>query len=228
LNIYEKLLEVRKAVPFLKKEAQGHQYKYVSSSQVLQSLREAMDEQKLLLIVKVTDSKVTPETVEYMDGNKQKKTTTYFTELFVEFTWVNAEKPDEVIVCPWYGQGVDTAGERGVGKALTYAEKYFLLKSFNVATDKDDPDANQGKSDYKQKDQSATYEAAQKTFDDPDYEMDPNDKDLPGLQPTGTKADQVRSGCEICDAEMTQAAMTVSKKNFDGRVLCAKCQKEGK
>jgi hypothetical protein len=62
-------------------------------------------------------------------------------------TWVNADKPDEVIECPWYGQGVDIAGEKGVGKALTYAEKYFILKQFNIATDKDDPDAFQEKAE---------------------------------------------------------------------------------
>ena len=32
---------------------------------------------------------------------------------------------------------VDIAGEKGVGKALTYGKKYFLLKFFNIATDKD-------------------------------------------------------------------------------------------
>ena len=32
-----------------------------------------------------------------------------------------------------------------MGKALTYGEKYFLLKFFNIATDKDDPDSFQRK-----------------------------------------------------------------------------------
>ena len=36
-------------------------------------------------------------------------------------------------------------GEKGVGKALTYAEKYFMLKFFNIPTDKDDPDSFQKK-----------------------------------------------------------------------------------
>ena len=40
----------------------------------------------------------------------------------------------------FYGQGVDISGEKGVGKALTYAEKYFLLKFFNIPTDEADPD----------------------------------------------------------------------------------------
>lgn len=35
----------------------------------------------------------------------------------------------------------------GIGKALTYAEKYFLLKQFNIPTDNDDPDSFQQRSD---------------------------------------------------------------------------------
>ena len=148
MNIYEKLIEVRKAVPYLKKDNQGNQYSYVSSSQTLGSLKSKMDELKLLLIPAVKDHGVHMDTVEYKDHNgKLKRTTTYFTELVVEFTWLNAEKPDEKIVCSWYGQGVDIAGEKGVGKALTYAEKYFMLKFFNIPTDKDDPDKFQKKFD---------------------------------------------------------------------------------
>ncbi len=141
MNIYQKLIEVRKAVPYLKKNNKGYQYKYVSSSQTLEALRGELDKQGLLLVPKVLDTNVTTETVENTDkyGNI-KKTTTYFTELKMEFIWINAENPEEKLSCLWYGQGVDIAGEKGVGKALTYAEKYFLLKFFNIATDKDDPD----------------------------------------------------------------------------------------
>jgi len=137
VNIYEKLIEVRKAVPYLQKEAKGHQYNYVSSSQVLSAVRQRMDEVGLMLIPTITNTKVSAEN----DG----KRTTYFTELWIDFTWVNAEKPDETVKSSWYGQGIDIAGERGVGKALTYAEKYYLLKTFNIATDTDDPDSFQDK-----------------------------------------------------------------------------------
>lgn len=137
MNIYEKLIEVRKAVPYLQKEVKGHQYNYVSSSQVLSAVRRRMDEVGLMLIPTITNTKVTAES----DG----KRTTYFTELWIDFTWVNAEKPDETVKSSWYGQGIDIAGEKGVGKALTYAEKYYLLKTFNIATDKDDPDSFQDK-----------------------------------------------------------------------------------
>ena len=147
MNIYQKLIEVRKEVPYLQKENSGAQYKYVSSSQVLANCKAKMDELGLLLIPSVTGHKVTESIIERPDqeGNIEKRTTTYFTELDTKMTWVNAEKPDEIIECDWYGQGVDIAGEKGVGKALTYSEKYFMLKFFNIPTDKDDPDSFQKK-----------------------------------------------------------------------------------
>lgn len=143
MNIYQKLLEVRKAVPFLQKDASGQQYKYNSSSQVISAVRGKLDEMGLLLISEVVGHTLHAETVEYVDRDKPKKTTTYFTEVDLLMTWVNTEKPEEQIKIPWYAQGVDIAGEKGVGKALTYGEKTFMLKQFNIATDQMDVDAFQ-------------------------------------------------------------------------------------
>lgn len=151
MNIYQKLIEVRKMVPYLQKGDSGAQYNYTGSSRVLAAVVDKMNEVGLLLIPSVTGHKLSESPIEFKDanGNVTKRTTTYFTELEMTMTWVNAEKPDEQIVSSWYGQGVDIAGEKGVGKALTYAEKYFMLKFFNIATDKDDPDAFQAKHDIK-------------------------------------------------------------------------------
>lgn len=143
MNLHEKLIEVRKSTPYLQKENSGFQYKYVSSSQVLSSLKAKMDELKVLLVPQVTDARFT----EILRGKNSKgnETVDLLTELEMNFTWVNAEKPEETLTCSWYGQGVDTSGEKGVGKALTYSEKYFMLKFFNIPTDKDDPDSFQEK-----------------------------------------------------------------------------------
>jgi len=137
LNIHQKLIQVRQSVPYLKKDQDGYKFKYVSSSNTLGALREKMDEMNLLLVPRIVRIRVSDHTTS--KGGHE-----YFTEIWAHFTWVNAEEPEETIKCPWYGQGLDS-GEKGVGKAATYAEKYFLLKFFNIATDKDDPDANQGK-----------------------------------------------------------------------------------
>lgn len=146
MNLGEKLIEIRKVVPYLKKENVGTQYKYVGSSQVLASIKSKMDELNVLLIPEIRDAKVSEKPEEKTDdkGNK-KMVVTYFTELFMTMTWMDASNPEDKISVPWYGQGVDIAGEKGVGKALTYAEKYFMLKFFNIPTDEDDPDAFQKK-----------------------------------------------------------------------------------
>ena len=143
MNIYQKLIEVRKAVPFLQKDASGQQYKYNSSSQVIAAVRAKLDEMGLLLITELVNHNLLSETIEYVDKDRPKKTTTYFTEVDLLMTWVNAENPEEQIKIPWYAQGVDIAGEKGVGKALTYGEKTFMLKQFNIATDQMDVDAFQ-------------------------------------------------------------------------------------
>ena len=141
-NVYQKLLEVKKSVSYLKKEAKGMQYSYTSSSQVLGSVREKMNEAGLILVPEIVGTNVREEESSGKDGRKR---TTYFTELAMKMTWINADKPEDKVECQWYAQGVDIAGEKGVGKALTYAEKYFILKTFNIPTDKDDPDSFQAK-----------------------------------------------------------------------------------
>lgn len=133
MNIYQKLVEVRKSVDYLQKVSQGHGFKYTGSSQVLSSVRQKMNEVGLLLIPSIATAECRDHTT---GGGKTWK----FTELTMTMTWVNAEKPEESIMCMWYGQGMDDM-EKGVGKALTYAEKYFMLKFFNIPTDLDDPDA---------------------------------------------------------------------------------------
>lgn len=147
LNVYRKLLEVRKSVPYLQKTANGHQYNYVGSSAVLAAVRDKLDEQGLLLFPNVVKRELSQSAVENKDkyGNL-KRTTTYFTELFIEYTWVDVETGESVTV-PFYAQGIDIGGEKSVGKALTYSEKYFLLKSFNIPTDADDPDSFQQKAE---------------------------------------------------------------------------------
>ena len=137
MNIYQKLIEVRKSCEYLKKDNKGYQFNFVSSSQTLGTLRGAMDAQGLLLVPNVLDYEV-------RDHKTSKGGHEYFTILKMKFTWVNSDNPEEIVECLWTGQGLDS-GEKGVGKAMTYAEKYFLLKFFNIATDKDDPDSHQKK-----------------------------------------------------------------------------------
>lgn len=138
MKLYEKLSEIYGSVGYLQKDNQGKQYNYVGSSDVLGAVRGLMADKKVLLEPRILESNV-------REYSTKSGTTQLLTELKMTMTWINAEDPDEKIEIPWYAQGMDLAGEKGVGKALTYGEKYFMLKYFNIATDESDPDAFQEK-----------------------------------------------------------------------------------
>lgn len=155
LNVFQRLSKVRSAVSYLKKEKEGQQFSYVGSSDVLGALHKAINDNGLLLIPSITAHKLNEkiETVSRYDKYKkkdiEKDRVTYFTEIEMNMRWQNIDDRKDYIDCSWYAQGVDIEGEKGVGKALTYGEKYFLLKFFNIATDKDDPDSFQRKQESK-------------------------------------------------------------------------------
>lgn len=149
LNVYQKLAHVRQKAPYIQKSKRGQQYSYVGSSDVLAALNAVINQVGLILKPEIVAHQVRESHDEVWKADKvkkepvPKKRTTYFTELELVMTWVNIDNPSEIVACSWYSQGVDIEGEKGVGKALTYAEKYFLLKFFNIATDDDDPDKYQ-------------------------------------------------------------------------------------
>ncbi len=134
MNLAQKLVEVRKCIPYLQKENKGHQYSYVSSSQALGAIRSKLDEMGILLIPSAGEIQVDT-------SGKQ-----IFTHGPVYYTWHDAESGEVLGPFAWYAQGMDS-GEKGIGKLYTYAEKYWILKFFQVPTDKDDPDSFQEKTD---------------------------------------------------------------------------------
>lgn len=62
----------------------------------------------------------------------------FFMRLKVTYRFVNAEEPSEYIDIISYGDGIDS-GDKAPGKAMTYADKYALLKSYKIITG-EDPD----------------------------------------------------------------------------------------
>lgn len=153
MNLYEKLVEVRKSIPYLKKDKRSFNYSYASGIQVLSAVRQKIDELGLLLVShvleiqhEVVEEKI-KEKPKYQNQSLQEPKEEIKKERLVtikmKFVWINAEdineKPLEVL---WISMG-QNAREKGIGAALTYAERYFLLKSFLIPTDELDPDAYQ-------------------------------------------------------------------------------------
>lgn len=71
------------------------------------------------------------------NGNVTEKQS-QFLRISVTYRFVNTEKPDEYIDITSYGDGVDSQ-DKAPGKAMTYADKYALLKAYKIITG-EDPD----------------------------------------------------------------------------------------
>ncbi|UYL94020.1 ERF family protein [Geobacillus phage vB_GthS_PK3.6] len=143
LNIYQKLVEIRKSIDVFTKDTEGYGYKYVSGSQVLHKIKAKMDELGVLLIPHVLNQR--HETFDYTVWDKKAQEEKQKTDFIVlgdmKYIWVNAENPDDRIEIPFQYMGQQDDISKAFGSALTYSERYFLLKFFGVPTDEDDPDA---------------------------------------------------------------------------------------
>lgn len=134
-EIYKKLLALQQAVVGLTKDKKGNSYDYVSGDKILGIVRPAMDKLGLILIPEVVDSNFIREDYATKNGQKSEM----FCSVRMRFTWVDADS-GESIPCEWASSGMN-AWDKGLGSALTYGERYFLLKFFHIATDRDDVDA---------------------------------------------------------------------------------------
>lgn len=71
------------------------------------------------------------------NGNTTKKTT-FMTRIETTYRFVNTDKPEEFIEIMSFAEGIDSQ-DKGSGKAMTYADKYALMKAYKISTG-DDPD----------------------------------------------------------------------------------------
>lgn len=145
MKIYQKLLRIQQGIKSLAKDALGGQYLYVSPSKVLGVVRQMMDEEKLLLKQEVIEIVNQRQDYDLGKGEFKRIKSEILTTLKMRFTWVDVES-GEVDVNEFAANGQNDF-DKGVGSALTYGERYFLLKYFHIATDEDDCDYLSGKRD---------------------------------------------------------------------------------
>lgn len=150
MNIYQKLAQVRKSIPVLyKKYSDSLKAKVMSSEDLLQEINEHINNAGLFLITEQIEEPVViryTEDKEKWDNYAKKqisyKSTTYEASVKLKYTWINIDNPEEKLSLNWFCTAINQQGDpaKSIGAALTYSEKYFLLKFFNIETSKDDPD----------------------------------------------------------------------------------------
>lgn len=144
MNLHQKIVEIKKGIDCFNKDSKSgngaFSYTYVSGSQILKAIKGKMDELGVLLIPEVDYSTLRWEKHEYVTRKNEEKLDFIITAKMT-YTWVNAEDPNDKIVVPWIcvGQQMDDIS-KAMGTALTYNERYFLLKFLGLPTDEDDAD----------------------------------------------------------------------------------------
>lgn len=139
-NIYQKLLVIQKSIGGLAKDKNTKSqynpngYAYVTGSKVLENIKPLMNELGLILKQEVVSAENTRQDYTTKNGTKSE----VLTKVMMKFTWVDCDtgEKDENM----FGANGQNDWEKGFGSALTYAERYFLLKYFHIATDEDDID----------------------------------------------------------------------------------------
>lgn len=138
-NLYQRILDVKANIEGFTKDAEGYKYNYVEGSQILHKIRKKMEDNSLLLFPSVKQASYSE--IEVLVKGKKKPN--ILVEMDMTYTFLNADNPEEQLVIPFFAIGHQDDASKAYGTALTYAERYFLLKFFNIPTDEDDADAKQ-------------------------------------------------------------------------------------
>lgn len=134
-NIYQKLHYIQERISGLGKDKSGMNYKYVTGDKVIGAIKPIMNDVGLILKQEVIGIENHREN--YATKSNPNKSE-MFSKVTMKMTWVcvdTGEKDENL----WGANGMND-WDKGLGSALTYAERYFFLKYFHIATDEDDID----------------------------------------------------------------------------------------
>lgn len=134
LNLYQKLLTIQKRINGLGKDKKSFSYSYVTGDKVLGEIKPLMNELGLLLKQEIVSINNSRQDYATKNGTKNE----ILSKVMMQFTWIDVESGEKDVNS--FGANGQNDFEKGLGSALTYAERYFLLKYFHIATDEDDID----------------------------------------------------------------------------------------
>ena len=144
LNIYEKLSKITAEMGVVERGLKVQvnktaSYNAVSERDILDTIKPLEEKYRVYsypIKREVIDRDTLTKESEY--NGSITKTNTLFMRLETTYRFVNLDKIDEFVDIITYGDGLDT-GDKAPGKAMTYADKYALMKAYKISTG-DDPD----------------------------------------------------------------------------------------
>lgn len=141
MNIFQKMSAITQEISTVAKNLQvgegKNQYKAVGEADVLAAVKPVEAKHG---VYSYPYSREIVESGEMVATTKYGERKSLYLRLKTVYRFVNMEKPDEYIDITTYGDGVDSQ-DKATGKAMTYSDKYALLKAYKIQTG-DDPDQN--------------------------------------------------------------------------------------
>lgn len=121
-NIYQRINQVMQEVDSVQREKKkvNGQYTFVSHDAVSAALHKPMVNAGIAMIPTIAELS--------QDGNR--------TVAKMDISFVNIDQPEDRVVVNYMGYGIDQS-DKGIGKAVSYAVKYALLKVFCLETGDD-------------------------------------------------------------------------------------------
>ena len=145
-NIYQRMSEVTIKISKVAKNLEvgegKNQYKAVGEADVLKAVKPI--EAECGIYSYPANRRIVKE-AEYMRKSEWNGKVTERMNLFMRietvYRFVNVDNPEEYIEIVGYGDGIDSQ-DKAPGKAMTYSDKYALLKAYKIQTG-DDPDQSE-------------------------------------------------------------------------------------
>lgn len=139
-NVFQRISKVMSDVEYLAKDDMvvtnaktGAGYKAISEEKVTNEVRKALIKHGLVIIPVEMDVDREDEVLKDYQGNEK---VNRITTADVIYRIQNIDDKDDYVMAVSSGTGVDTQ-DKGIGKAMTYAYKYLLLRTFAIPTGED-------------------------------------------------------------------------------------------
>lgn len=147
MNIYQKMAAITAELKAVEKNltvqtTKSSSYKAVSERAILDAVKPLEEKYGVYsypVSREVLESNLIQNESVYEDakGNKTiTPKTSYMTRIKTVYKFVNIDNPDDWIETITFAEGIDSQ-DKGSGKAMTYSDKYALMKSYKISTGED-------------------------------------------------------------------------------------------
>jgi len=147
MNIYQKMAAITAELKAVEKDltvqtTKTSSYKAVSERGILDAVKPLEEKYGVYsypVSREVLESNLIKTESVYED-NKGNKTTTpktaYMTRIKTVYRFINTDNPEDFIETTTFAEGIDSQ-DKGSGKAMTYSDKYALMKAYKISTGED-------------------------------------------------------------------------------------------